>query len=175
MRLHVLGRACLALGRLDEARSLGERAVKSSPHQPGYAAHAWHLLGDVAALSDPIDPERGLACYKEALARAEPRGMLPLIAHCHLGIGRVQRRMGLQDLAREHVARAATMYHDMGHLGPRRIEQRFERVDLPDGDRAPCVSRRGDPPAGAAVDAYDTTQGSPRAFLRGHCRPSVLE
>jgi DNA-binding SARP family transcriptional activator len=126
-RLHVLGRACLALGRLDEARSLGERAIESSPRQPGYAAHAWHLLGDVATHSDRLDPERGLACYQEALARAEPRRMLPLIAHCQLGLGRVHRRMGLEDLAREHLARAATMYRAMGlsyWLGQAEAERR---------------------------------------------------
>jgi len=32
-----LGRACLLLGRLDEARRLGDRAQESSPRQPGFA------------------------------------------------------------------------------------------------------------------------------------------
>lgn len=113
-RLQVLGRACLALGRLHEAQTLGERAVEASPHQPGYAAHAWHLLGDVATHADLFDAEHALGCYREALARAEPRGMRPLIAHCHLGIGRVHRRVGKRDQASEHLAMAETMYRDMG-------------------------------------------------------------
>jgi tetratricopeptide (TPR) repeat protein len=45
---HALGQACLLLGRLDEARRLGDRAVETSQHQPGFAAHALRLLGDVA-------------------------------------------------------------------------------------------------------------------------------
>jgi len=35
------GRACLLLGRLDDARCLGDRAVESSPRQPGFPAHGW--------------------------------------------------------------------------------------------------------------------------------------
>jgi len=113
-RLHALGRASLALGRLDEAQRLGERAVETSPHQPGYAAHAWQLLGDVAAHADRFDSERSLSCYRGALARAEPRGMRPLIAHCHLGIGRVHGRVGRRRPAGDHLDRAAAMYRDMG-------------------------------------------------------------
>ena len=33
-----LGRAALLLGRSDEARRLGDRAVEFSPHHPGFAA-----------------------------------------------------------------------------------------------------------------------------------------
>ena len=113
-RLHALGRASLALGRLDEAQRLGERAVEASTHQPAYAAHAWHLLGDVAAHANGFDGERGLACYREALERAEPRGMRPLIAHCHLGIGRVNRGLGRRRTADKHLARASALYRDMG-------------------------------------------------------------
>jgi DNA-binding SARP family transcriptional activator len=113
-RLHALGRACLALGWLDEARSFGERALEASQHQPAYAAHAWHLLGDVATHAERFDPERGLLCYREAFERAEPRNMRPLIAHCHLGLARVHGRDGTRDRADEHLASAARMYGEMG-------------------------------------------------------------
>ena len=91
---HSLGRAGLLLGRLDEARRLGDRAVESSPGQPGFAAHALHLLGDIATHPDRFDAESGEAHYREALALAEPRGMRPLVAHCHLGLGKLYRRTG---------------------------------------------------------------------------------
>jgi len=42
--------------------------------------------------------------YREALAIAEPRGMRPLVAHCHLGIGKLYRRTGKPKQAREHPA-----------------------------------------------------------------------
>ena len=86
---HSLGRAGLLLGRLDEARSLGDRAVEYSPSHPGFAAHALHLLGDIATHPDRFDAERGEAHYRKALALAEPRGMRPLVAHCHLGLGKL--------------------------------------------------------------------------------------
>jgi class 3 adenylate cyclase/tetratricopeptide (TPR) repeat protein len=108
-----LGRACLRLGRLDEARRLGDRAVEFSPSHPGYAADALHLLGDIATHPDRFDAERGEAHYHHALALAEPRGMRPLAAHCHLGLGRLYRRMGRHEQAREHLTAATTMYREM--------------------------------------------------------------
>src|SRR4030095_16693535 len=49
---HALGRACLLLGRLGEARRLADRALESSPGHRGFAAHAQHLLGDIATHPD---------------------------------------------------------------------------------------------------------------------------
>jgi tetratricopeptide (TPR) repeat protein len=147
-RLHVLGRACLALGRLADAQSLGERAVEASPHQPAYAAHAWHLLGDVATNAEHFDFERALGCYHEALVRAEPRGMRPLIAHCYLGIGRVHGRLGERDTAGEHLARAAMMYRDMGlsyWLDQAEAAQQAQWNDLP------WRFERGTPPMRATL------------------------
>lgn len=111
---HSLGRACLRLGRLDEAANLADRAVESSARHPGVAAHALHLLGDIATHPDRFDPERGEARYREALALAEPRGMRPLVAHCHLGLGKLRGRMNRREPAREHLGTAAAMYREMG-------------------------------------------------------------
>ena len=110
---HALGHVALLLGRLDEARSLGDRALKYSPSHPGSAAHALHLLGDVATHPDRFDAERAEAHYRKALALAEPRGMRPLVAHCHLGLGTLSRRIGEREQAHEHVTTATAMYRDM--------------------------------------------------------------
>jgi class 3 adenylate cyclase/tetratricopeptide (TPR) repeat protein len=110
---HALGRACLLLGRLDEARRLGDRAVEFSPRQPGFAAHALHLLGDIATHPDRFDAESGEAHYRKALALAEPRGMRPLVAHCHLGLDKLYRRTGKRQQAQEHLTIATTMYREM--------------------------------------------------------------
>ncbi len=111
---HALGRACLLLGRLDNARSLGNRAVESSPSQLGFAAHALHLLGDIATHPDRFDAESGEAHYRAALALAEPRGMRPLVAHCHLGLSKLYQRTGKRQEAQEHLTTAVTMYREMG-------------------------------------------------------------
>jgi tetratricopeptide (TPR) repeat protein len=110
---HSLGRACLLLDRLDEARRQADRAVESSPRHPGFAAHAQHLLGDIATHPERFDAERGEAHYRQALALAEPRGMRPLAAHCHLGLAKLYRRTGKRQEAHEHLTTARTMYSEM--------------------------------------------------------------
>ena len=110
---HWLGRAALLLGRLDEARSLGDRAVQFSPRHHGFAAHAQHLLGDIATHPTRFDAKRGEVHYHQALALAEPRGMRPLVAHCHLGLGRLCARTGKREQAREYLTTATTMYREM--------------------------------------------------------------
>jgi tetratricopeptide (TPR) repeat protein len=109
-----LGRACLLLGRFEEAQRLGQRAIEFSPHHRGFAAHALHPLGDVTAHPDRLDAESGEAHYRQALALAEPRGMRPLVAHCHLGLGKLYLRTDKREQAREHLATARAMYHDVG-------------------------------------------------------------
>ena len=110
---HSLGRAAMLLGQLDEARRLADRAVESYPHHPGFAAHALHLLGDIASHPDRFDAEIGEAHYRQALALAEPRGMRPLIAHCHFGLGKLYRRTGKREQVQEHLTSATTMYREM--------------------------------------------------------------
>ncbi len=39
--------------------------------------------------------------------------MRPLVAHCHLGLGKLYRRTGNPGLAQEHLATATTMYREM--------------------------------------------------------------
>jgi class 3 adenylate cyclase/tetratricopeptide (TPR) repeat protein len=108
-----MGRACLLLGRLDEAQRLGDHAVEYSRRQPGFTAHALRLLGDIATHPDRFDAEGGAAHYREALALAQLHGMCPLVAHCHLGLGNLYRGIGETERAHEKFTAAATMYREM--------------------------------------------------------------
>jgi len=108
-----VSRACLLLGRLDEAQRLGFRSVESARRQPGFAAHAQHLLGDIATHQDRFDAETGAAHYRAALVVAQRRGMRPLVAHCHLGLGRLYHRSGQPEHARGNLTTAITMYREM--------------------------------------------------------------
>jgi hypothetical protein len=92
------------LARLDQARSVAERAVTYSR---GIAAHALHLLGEIATHPDRFDAERG------ALALGELRGMRPLVAHCRFGLGKLYRRRGELAQARECLTMATAMYREM--------------------------------------------------------------
>jgi hypothetical protein len=40
--------------------------------------------------------------------------MRPLVAHCHLGLGKLHHRTDKREQAREHLATATTMYREMG-------------------------------------------------------------
>jgi predicted protein tyrosine phosphatase len=72
-----------------------------------------HLLGDIAAQPDRFDPESGEAHYRQALALAESRGMRPLVAHCHRGLGTLYRRTDKRQQADEHLVTATTMYREI--------------------------------------------------------------
>jgi hypothetical protein len=76
-------------------------------------AHTRHLLGEIATHPDRFEAETGEARYHNALALAEPRGMRPLVAHCHLGLGKLYRRTGKREQAQGHLTTATTMYREM--------------------------------------------------------------
>ena len=40
--------------------------------------------------------------------------MRPLVAHCHLDLGKLYRRTDKRSQAQEHLATATAMYRDMG-------------------------------------------------------------
>jgi hypothetical protein len=48
------------------------------------------------------------------MALATELEMRPLVAHCHLGLGKLHRRTDKREQAREHLATATTMYREMG-------------------------------------------------------------
>jgi len=108
-----LGQAYLLLGHLDDAQLFADRALESSPYAIGFVAHSLHLLGDIATHPDRFDAERGETYYRQALALAEPRGMRPLVAHCHLGLGKLCARTGTREQAREYLTTATTIYREM--------------------------------------------------------------
>ena len=111
-----LGEAHLLMGRLPEAHALADRALEiSCAHgERGHEAWARRLLGEIASHGDPPDLERAEGQHREALTLAEELGMRPLIAHCHLGLGKLYRRTGNREQAQEHLTTATTMYREMG-------------------------------------------------------------
>jgi Tetratricopeptide repeat len=52
--------------------------------------------------------------YSAALSLASELEMQPLVAHCHLGLGKLYLRTGKREQAREHLATATPMYREMG-------------------------------------------------------------
>jgi tetratricopeptide (TPR) repeat protein len=130
---HALSRACLHLGRVDEARRLGSLSVESAQRQPGFKAHALGLLGDLAILPDEFSAERGAAYYRQALALGQMHGMRPLVAHCRLGLGKLYNSIGQAEYALENLTAATMLYREMDiHLLP-------EAGMMDSGDMSPSV------------------------------------
>ena len=108
------GRRLLLAGRLDEARPLAR--ARWSNHSPAVTPGSGPTRCTCSATSRPIPTGRcrgGEAHYREALTLAEPRGMRPLVAHCHLGLGKLSRRTGKREQAREHLTTASALYREM--------------------------------------------------------------
>jgi tetratricopeptide (TPR) repeat protein len=107
------GEFYLLVGRIDQAASHARKDLALSRRlgAPGIEAQALRLSGDVSATAGAKDAE---GCYREAMTLAEPRGMRPLVAHCHLGLGKLHRRSGDLEQAQEHLTTAMAMYREMG-------------------------------------------------------------
>ena len=93
LRLAYLGEARLAAGQRDLARRSPSvpSSTPVSTRERGNEAWALHLLGEIAAQHDPPDVATAEAHYRAAMALATELGMRPLVAHCHLGLGKLYR------------------------------------------------------------------------------------
>jgi class 3 adenylate cyclase/tetratricopeptide (TPR) repeat protein len=109
----LLGHACLRLGRTEDAQRFARRALEASEVRPLFTPRVLWLLADIASHPDRFDPEDGETRYGKAMAAAEAQEQRPVLAHCHLGLGKLFSRVGKRQAAAEHLTIAATMYRDM--------------------------------------------------------------
>jgi len=110
-RLILLGEIRLLAGGNAESSRLAQQALVESREgrQHGDEGRALRLLGEIAARRDPPDALVAEAHYRQALAIAEEREMRPCVAHCHFGLGKLSRRMGKPQQAREQLDTAIAM------------------------------------------------------------------
>jgi tetratricopeptide (TPR) repeat protein len=113
--LTCLGEAHLLAGRMEEAAKVAEQALSRCRDcgEKGNMAWAMRLFGEIEAHRDPPEAEKADECYRDAIAIAEELRMRPLIAHCHLGLGKLYKRTKKQDKAQEHLTVATTMFRQM--------------------------------------------------------------
>jgi len=109
-----VGLAWFEVGYPDRASRCLEGVHERFPGFFTMEAGASRLLGDIAMHPDAFDAERAETHYFRALAVAGPCGMRPLVAHCHLGLGKLFRRTGKRTQSDEHLTTATTMYREMG-------------------------------------------------------------
>ena len=91
------------------------RALDVAVRQKGRGHQAWalRLLGDIASLRAPADPDQALTHYRQALALADELGMRPLAAHCHLGLGKLYGQIGNEQEAQVGLVVATRLYREM--------------------------------------------------------------
>jgi hypothetical protein len=102
-------------GALDQAAVLGERTLGYSRDHRIRGNEAWtrYLLGEIASERQPPEFKSAETHYRDSLVLGEQIGMRPLVAHCHLGLGKLYRRTGKREQAHEHLTTATTMYREM--------------------------------------------------------------
>jgi tetratricopeptide (TPR) repeat protein len=117
-RMRQLGEVYLAAGRVEEALAQGRKVLEELARRGeptgGDATEALALVGAALAAREPPDLEGAEAHYREALEQATRLGSAPLVARCHLGLGRLHRRRDDLGQAREHLDTALTALNEMG-------------------------------------------------------------
>jgi class 3 adenylate cyclase/tetratricopeptide (TPR) repeat protein len=111
-----LAEGYILAGRPDEALAPGLRALDLARRQKerGNEVYALRLLGFVAAEREPPRLETAVDLFGAALAMAGELGMRPLIARCHLGLGRLARRLGDAAGATAHLDTATRLFRELG-------------------------------------------------------------
>ena len=111
----LLSEAYLLAGLPREARDTALAALQSGEQRGHKGQVAWvhRVLGEIARLYPSLLLDSADHHYCEALRRAEDLGMRPLVAHCHLGLGKMHRRDGKREWAQEQLTIATAMYRDM--------------------------------------------------------------
>jgi tetratricopeptide (TPR) repeat protein len=114
--LALLGEAYLLSGRLEDALRTARASLDlgRAIRQRGFEAEALHVLGDIQSHQDQHDWAAAQESYQQARELAGELGMRPLVAHCHLGLGKLYRRTGKREQAHDHLSTATTMYREMG-------------------------------------------------------------
>jgi tetratricopeptide (TPR) repeat protein len=110
-----LSEAYLLAGREADARAAAQRALGLARQhkERGYEAYTLRLLGEIAAREELLDIGKAENHYRQALALAEALGMRPLIAHCHVGLGKLSRRTVNYEKATTHLTDGVAMMREM--------------------------------------------------------------
>jgi hypothetical protein len=108
-------KAAVVAGALAQARACSEGALALSGAHTASGDEAWslYLLSAINAGEEPASLAVAEDHYRRGLARAGELSMRPLVAHCHLGLGKLYGRVGKREEGQEHLTTATTMYREM--------------------------------------------------------------
>ena len=110
-----LAEALRLSGRLTEALRAATRGVELARRQEerGNEAAALLVLAGIHAELDEMGAERVEQRYIEARELASALSMRPIVASCHLGLGRFLRRIGRRERSDEELAAATRLFTEM--------------------------------------------------------------
>jgi tetratricopeptide (TPR) repeat protein len=105
----------LLSGDLSEAKHIANRGLElaKTNEERGVEAETLELLGEIASAEEPTTLDATDRLFERAKTLAAELGMRPLVARCHLGLGKLYRRTSKRDQALEHLTTATTMYREM--------------------------------------------------------------
>jgi len=115
IRVAYLSEAYLLAGRRDDAIRSARRALEFSRNHQERGHEAWilRLFGEIAADDESPDSTGADGRFGHAMALATELEMRPLIAHCRLGLGKLNQRADRREAARKHLITAMTLYREM--------------------------------------------------------------
>ncbi len=110
-----LGRAYLAIGDLEAATAAAHAGLRLARTVGEQGNEAWleHLLGEIAARESSPDSDLAERHFRTAMRLASELGMRPLVAHCHLGLGRLYQRSGPVAKASAQITTALSQFRRM--------------------------------------------------------------
>jgi len=111
-----LAEAYLLAGRADEALSVADSACRLAAERKERGNEAWavRLLGEINSRTTPPQADTAETHYRRATTLASERNMRPLVAHTHLGLGRLHSRTGKASTAAAHLSAAAGQFAALG-------------------------------------------------------------
>ena len=110
-----LAQGYLLVGKLQEATSLANQVLESSQTQ-GYRGHtalSLYVLAESNLYKDLPEMAKAEDRYGHAMALASELRMRPLVAHCHVGLGKLYRRTGNYEKAKTHLTDGVAMMREM--------------------------------------------------------------
>ena len=161
-RLGALVGAYVLDGRLADATRIAQDGLAAARQrgERGVEGQILRLLGDIAAHPDRLEVDIAEAHYRQAQALAEALGLRPLLAHCHLGLGKLygapasgrrrgstsrRRRTMFGEMDMRILAGAGgrgTEGADVKPVGPRAVFRGFAVTACGDLNRGRAVTRR---------------------------------
>jgi tetratricopeptide (TPR) repeat protein len=112
--LTVLADAYRANGKKELASEAATRALDVASSREEHTLEAWAMLvmAEVNAELDWL--EQAEHWYRRGLNQAAELSMLPLTAHCHMGLGRLYLKIGNSEGACSEIEAAINLYRSMG-------------------------------------------------------------